>query len=318
VRPCRRGSPSRSFAGMRSAAGTDRLDRWRARRGRPAARYGPQRAQLSSRSSRHRSRYPAAGHAASGHGRSLGRGEHRGDQPCDLDRGRRRRGPCSGPTSRSPTACVGCGKTHPRSSANSSPTAADCSPHVPRRHATRHNHRGSRHRPGYDQIQPTTAASNDQNQAGDLSAAPQSRAWTADNTGLLELQRSRSYCVAAVSDIWLGCLAPRKSGRGEMAAMHQTVRAVSAASRVHSMQSMALMPSMEIVSLHLRVRDWSAEVRYAGRPMSLRHQRLMARSTTWAWVPTVNGSRLSTSHPSSWTPSVVARSTCHEFSAVAR
>ena len=117
--------------------------------------------------------------------------------------------------------------------------------------------------------------------------------------GYRELQRSRSYCVAAVSDIWLGCLAPRKSGRGEMAASHQAVRAVSASSRMRSMYSIALMPSREIVSLHPPVRGMSAEVRYAGRPMSLRHQCLMARSTTWAWVPTVNSSRLSTSHPSS-------------------
>ena len=149
----------------------------------------------------------------------------------------------SGPASRSPRHASTAGKPHARSSAHWSPTAADRSPAGPRRHAARHNHRGWRHRPGYDQIQPPTAASNDQIQAGDLSAAPQSRAWTADNTGLPRLQRSRSYCVAAVSDIWLGCLAPRKSGRGEMAASHQAVRAVSASSRMRSMHSIALMPS---------------------------------------------------------------------------
>ena len=99
-----------------------------------------------------------------------------------------------------PTTCVDCGKPHARSSANWSPTAADRSPHVPRRHAARHNHRGSRHRPGYDQIQPPTAASNDQIQAGDLSAAPQSRAWTADNTGLPRQQRSCRYSVVPVID----------------------------------------------------------------------------------------------------------------------
>lgn len=90
-----------------------------------------------------------------------------------------------------------------------------------------------------------------------------------------------------------------------MAASHQAVRAVSATSRMRSMHSIALMPSVEIVSLHPPVRGMSAEVRYVGMPMSLRHQRLMARSTPWAWVPTVNSSRLSTSQPSSW--NVVSR-----------
>ena len=134
-----------------------------------------------------------------------------------LDRGRRRSGPAAdqrqgsafrqvvrprqspdhtqGPPRHASTA----GKPHARSSANWSPTAADRSPHVPRRHAARHNHRGWRHRRRYDQIQPPTAASNDQIQAGDLSAAPQSRAWTADNTGLPRLQRSCRFWVVAVA-----------------------------------------------------------------------------------------------------------------------
>ena len=181
------------------------------------------------------------------------------------------------------------------------PTAADRSPHVPRRHAARHNHRGSRHRPGYDQIQPPTAASNDQIQAGDLSAAPQSRAWTADNTGLPELQRSRSYCVAAVSDIWLGCLAPtqvRAQGNGRLASRCPSGEclqsdALDALDRPDAVEGDRLAPSAG--SRH----GGRSEVCHEG-PMSLRHQRLMARSTTWSWVPTVNGSRLSTSHPASW------------------
>jgi hypothetical protein len=71
LRPCRRGSQSRE--GMRSTAGMDRLGGWRAGRPRPAGRYGPQRGAAERRTSpSHRSRYPAAGHAASGHGRSLG------------------------------------------------------------------------------------------------------------------------------------------------------------------------------------------------------------------------------------------------------
>ena len=85
-----------------------------------------------------------------------------------------------------------------KSSPNWMSAAADRPPQVPRRHAAPHNHRGSRQRPGYDQIQPPTAASNDQNQAGEPSAAPQSRAWTADNTGLPELQRSCRVWVVAV------------------------------------------------------------------------------------------------------------------------
>ena len=50
-----------------------------------------------------------------------------------------------------------------------------------------------------------------------------------NNTGLPELQRSRSYCVAAVSDIWLGCLAPRKSGAGKWPPRDHAVRAVRSA-----------------------------------------------------------------------------------------
>jgi hypothetical protein len=139
------------------------------------------------------------GHAAPGRGRSLGRGEHRGGQRMGswivvvVEVAR------SGPTSRSPTTCVDCGKPRARSSANWSPSAADRSPHVPRRHAARRNQRGWRHRRGYDQIQPPTAASNSQIQAGDLSAAPQSRAWTADNTGLPRQQRPCRYWVVAVA-----------------------------------------------------------------------------------------------------------------------
>ncbi len=107
-----------------------------------------------------------------------------------LDRGRRRRGPAVAHRRGPPRHASTAGKPHPRSSTDWSPTAADRPPQVPRRHAARHNHRGWRHPRRYDQIQPPTAASNDQIQAGDLSAAPQSRAWTADNTGLPRQQRS--------------------------------------------------------------------------------------------------------------------------------
>ncbi len=212
LRPCRRGSPSRSLVGMRSTAGMDWLGGWRAGRGRRAARHGPQRGAAERRSScSHRSRYSAAGHAASGHGRSLGRGEHRGDQPWDPGSWSSSTWTGSGPTSRSPTTCVDCGKPRARSSANWSPTAADRSPQVPRRHAARHNHRGSRHRRRYDQIQPPTAASNDQIQAGDLSAAPQSRAWTADNTGLPRQQRPCRLWVVAVASGSQGADGHRRS-----------------------------------------------------------------------------------------------------------
>ena len=115
-----------------------------------------------------------------------------------LDRGRRRSRPAEVHRRGSPRPASTAGKLHARSSPSWSPTAADRSPQVPRRHAARHNHRRSRHRPGYDQIQPPTAASNNQIQAGDLSAAPQSRAWTADNTGLQRLQRSQCHLVVAV------------------------------------------------------------------------------------------------------------------------
>ncbi len=92
---CRRGSPSRSLVGMRSAAGVDWLGGWRAGRGRRAARHGPQRGAAERRSSpSHRSRYsPARSRCirtwtirsaevrivVTSHG--------------TLDRGRRRRGP---------------------------------------------------------------------------------------------------------------------------------------------------------------------------------------------------------------------------------
>ena len=158
---CRRGSPSRSLVGMRSAAGVDWLGGWRAGRGRRAARHGPQRGAAERRSSpSHRSRYsPARSRCirtwtirsaevrivVTSHG--------------TLDRGRRRRGPAVAHRRGPPRHASTAGKPHPRSSTDWSPTAADRPPQVPRRHAARHNHRGSHHRPGYDQIQPPTAAS---------------------------------------------------------------------------------------------------------------------------------------------------------------
>ena len=169
--------------------GMDWLGGWRAGRGRRAARHGPQRGAVERRSSRsHRSRYSPAGHiVVTSHGTGS----------WSSSKSTRR-----GPTSRSPTSCVDCGETASAIVGKLEPTAADHSPHVPRRHAARHNHRGWRHRRGYDQIQPPTAASNDQIQAGDLSAAPQSRAWTADNTGLPRQQRSCRVPVVSVGAGW--------------------------------------------------------------------------------------------------------------------
>ena len=121
----------------------------------------------------------------------------------------------SGPTSRSPTTCVDCGKTACAIVAKLEPHCCGPLPCWPA--PTRSTPQPARLAPPARLRSDPPAHSGQQRPVPgrNLSAAPQSRAWTADNTGLLQLQRSRSYCVAAVSDICLDCLAPRKSDAGK-------------------------------------------------------------------------------------------------------